>query len=242
MMKNEHSDKYRKLLAAIKFTSLILLIIGIPAYMYFFQYEFISGFRSVDDIEAYIDKYEIAGAFVYIGLQIVQVIISIIPAQPFNLAAGYIYAFLLGYALSITGTALGTSATFFLARMLGKDAIYLLFGEKKITKFVNQMNSKRALMIIFILYLVPGIPKDPIGYAVGLSKVKFLPFLGLSLVGRTPAMMMTIMVGSMLNKNNYTGVIILSVIVVTICILTIVYRKRIMTKIDKRFENMVGSE
>jgi len=234
-MKKEHSDRYKKILAVIKFTLLILLIVGIPVYMYFFKYDFISGFRSIDDIVAYLDRYEVASALVYIGLQITQVVISVIPAQPFNLASGYLYAFWLGYALSITGTALGTTATFFLARFLGKDAIYLLFGEKKIAKFVDHMDSKRALFIIFMLYLIPGLPKDPIGYAVGLSKVKFVRFLFIALIGRSPAMMMTIMVGSMLNKGNYTGVIILSVIVIIICIIVLLYHKNIMSFIDKRF-------
>jgi len=231
IMGSELTSRKNILIAVIKFSLLIIVIIGVPTYMYFFKYEFISGFKSIDDVEAYLNSYELASAFVYIGLQIVQVIVSVIPAQPFNLAAGYIFAFWLGYALSIIGTAIGTTTTFFLSRFLGKDAIYLLFGEKKITRFVDRLDSKRALIIIFIIYLIPGMPKDPIGYAVGLSKVRFPIFLAIALVGRSPAMMMTIMVGSMLNKGNYTGVIILSVVVVIICVLILIYRKNIMSQL-----------
>jgi len=225
-----------KIIAAAKFALLILLIIGIPVYMYFFQYDFLSGFRSIGDVTDYLEKYELASALVYIGLQIVQVVISVIPAQPFNLASGFIFAFWLGYILSITGTALGTTVTFYLSRFLGKDAIYSLFGERKIVTYIERLNSKRSLIIIFLLYLIPGLPKDPIGYAVGLSKVKFFPFLILSLTGRSPAMMMTVMVGSMLNKGNYTGVIILSCVVVILCLLSFILRKNVTRLIDKGFE------
>ena len=196
-----NNDKTGKIIAIAKFTLLIIFIIGIPAYMYFFRYDFISGFRTVDDIKDYLELHETASAFVYIGLQILQVIISFIPAQPFNLASGYIFAFWLGYALSITGTTIGTASTFYLSRILGKEAIYLFFGEKKITELIDNLNTKRALTVIFFIYLIPGLPKDPVGYAVGLSKVKFLPFLIISIIGRSPAMMVTVMVGSILAES-----------------------------------------
>ena len=228
----------KKSLAILKFTLLIMFILGIPVYMYFFHHDFITGFKSVDDVTVFLAKYEAASSFIYIGLQIAQVIISIIPAQFFNLASGYIFGFMYGYLLSIAGVTAGTAVTFFLARVLGKDAIYLLFGEKKITKYITDLNSRRALFIIFVIYLIPGLPKDLMGYAVGLSRIKFLPFLALSLIGRTPAMMTTIMAGSMLDKGNYTGVIALSVIAAVICISVFIFRKRILAGIDKGFKKI----
>lgn len=236
IMSGDSAGMKNILVAVIKITLLILFIVGIPVYMYFFQYEFITGFRSLDDVIVFLEHYGVASIFVYIGLQVMQVVISVIPAQFFNLASGYVFSFWFGYLFSIIGIALGTTATFYLARILGKDAVYLLFGERKIAKFINNLNSKRALIVIFIIYLIPGLPKDLMGYAVGLSKTKFLPFLALSLIGRTPAMMMTIMVGSMLNKENYTGVFILSAIVIIVCIVAFMYRKRIIARLDKEFK------
>ena len=86
--------------------------------------------------------------------------------------------------------------TFYLARLLGKDAMHLIFGEERIGKFIHHLNSKRAFAIILVLFLIPGFPKDLITYAAGVSEVKMKPFLLLSLVGRTPAMMGTVMMGS----------------------------------------------
>ena len=182
-------DKKRKVLAILKFSLLLLVILGIPVYIYFFDDGIIRSFRTLDDVKDLLLQYEVASSFVYIGLQILHIVISVIPGQPFHLASGFVFGFWLGYVLSIIGIIFGTSATFYLSRILGKDAMYLFFGEKKFLKFLDMMNRKKALVVIFIIYLIPGLPKEAIGYAVGLSKIKFLPFILIMAIGRTPALM-----------------------------------------------------
>lgn len=226
----------KKIFVIIKFGILLLLIIGIPAYLYFFHHEVITSFESLEDVEIFLEKYEIASVFIYLGCQVVQIVISIIPGQALQFAAGYIYGFWLGFLLSIIGIALGTISTFGLARILGKDALYLIFGEKRFSKFVDRLNSKRAFIAIFFIYLIPGLPKDLVGYAAGISKMKLWPFLILSLIARTPALMISLMVGLMANQGSYTGVIVLSIIAAILCVLGLIYRKRLMAFIDKEYE------
>ncbi|MCL1982465.1 MAG: TVP38/TMEM64 family protein [Clostridiales bacterium] len=232
--KPSQSEKHTndKLTAIAKLALFLVLVIGIPAYIYFFHYEFIAGFKSFEDIEVFLEKYEVASSFVYIGLQILHVVVSVIPAQPFHLASGYVFGFWIAYLLSMAGIAIGTTATFFLARFLGQDAMHLLFGEKKFVKRIEQMNSKRSLLVLFVLFLIPGLPKDPLGYAVGLSKVKFWHFLLVALVGRTPGIMGTILLGSMIDSGSVKGIVIVSVLSAAFCILGLVYRKRITSWID----------
>ena len=81
--------------------------------------------------------------------------------------------------------------------------MYLIFGEEKITKFIDQLNSKRAFAILFVLFLIPGLPKDLITYAAGLYHIKLKAFLILSLIARTPALMGTLIMGSMLYDRSY---------------------------------------
>jgi len=199
-------------MAVFKFAVLLTLLIGIPAYIYFYHYEIISGFNNIEDVENYIARYGTASAFIYIGFQVVQIVICIIPGQVIQIAAGYLYGFLTGYFLSIAGIAIGTFCTFYLARILGKDALHILFGKSKFTKMVGRLNSRRALIIIFIIYVIPGLPKDLAGYAAGMSKMKFPPFLFLSLAGRTPALMGSILLGSMAEDENYIFVIVIAIV------------------------------
>jgi uncharacterized membrane protein YdjX (TVP38/TMEM64 family) len=111
--------------------------------------------------------------------------------------------------------------------------MHLIFGEKKFAKFLVWMNSRRAMIFIFIIYLIPGLPKDPIGYAVGLSKIKLERFLIIALIARTPSLMASILVGSMFEQDSYTAVIIISVVSIILFVLALVYRKNIMKWIDK---------
>ena len=88
---------------------------------------------------------------------------------------------------SLTGAFLGTLISFMLARWLGSDFVHLFFGKQKTQDYVKKLNSKRAYTIVFLIYLIPGIPKDIASYAAGVSEMKLKPFMLLSLIGRMPA-------------------------------------------------------
>jgi uncharacterized membrane protein YdjX (TVP38/TMEM64 family) len=190
---------------------MLALIIGVPLHIYFNYPELIEQFRTMESTNDFLARYEGVGILVYVGLQIIQVLVSIIPGQVVQFAGGYAYGFWLGYLFAIIGIGIGTILSFYLARFLGKDAMHIIFGKERITKFINQLNSKKAFAIILILFIIPGIPKDLIVYAAGVSEFRFKIFLILSMTGRTPALMITVMMGSMLHKGSYFGMIMLGI-------------------------------
>ena len=233
-MNSENPDRKNAIVVIAKFVLLMVFILGIPFYLYFYQYELIMSFRSLDDAKDFLLQYEVASIFVYLGLQVFHIAAAIIPGQPFHIASGFVYGFWIGYALSISGVTIGSVLTFYLSRVLGKDAMYLFFGEQKFSKFLNLMNSKKGLFIIFLFYLIPGFPKEGLGYAVGLSKIKLWTFLLIMIVGRTPALMGSIAFGSMLDHDSYAGMVILALVAVILCVLALVYRKSIMHWIESK--------
>ena len=230
--------KNAKFIAIAKFALLLVFIIGIPVYLYSFHYDIIVSFRSLDEARDFLLRYEVASIFVYLGLQIFHIVVAIIPGQPFHIASGFVFDFWFGYALSMIGILMGSIITFYLSRILGKDAMYLFFGEKKFTKFLNLVNSKKGFIIIFLIYLIPGLPKEGLGYVVGLSKIKLWLFLSLVFAGRTPALMISVAIGSMYEDKSYTGIIIVSAIAVILCVFAVIYRKKLMEKVDSEFEKI----
>lgn len=217
----------------LKLILLLVIILGPLAYVYFISPHLIDQFKTTEGVNAFLDQYKAASIFVYIGLQIVQVIISVIPGQFIQFAAGYAYGFWFGYLFSIVGIAVGTTCAFYLARALGTDGVHLLFGEDRISRFVKQLNSKRGFAIMFALFLIPGFPKDLISYAAGVSEFRYRTFLILALAGRTPALMGTIMMGSMLQNESYIGMIILGVIAVGLFVFLLIRRHWLTSYIDK---------
>ena len=229
----------RTFLSIAKLVLLAGIVIALPVYVYFEYPEFFNQFRTMEGVNTFLDRYQIASFFAYLGLQILQIVISIIPGQFIQFAGGYAYGFWLGYLLAIVGVAIGTSIAFGLARVLGRDGVYLLFGQERITKFVNQLNSKKSFAIIFVIFVIPGLPKDLVTYAAGISRFGYKPFLLLSLIGRTPALMGTIMMGSMLNKESYAGLIALAVIALILCVFLLIKRHDLTSYVDRYYNKFM---
>ena len=102
-------------------------------------------FDSFNAVVEHLGQYKLEAIPIYIGLQIIQIVISVIPGQVFQLAAGYLYTFLPALILSVTGAILGTMVSFYLARFLGSDFVHLFFGREKTLEYVEKLNSKKHI-------------------------------------------------------------------------------------------------
>ena len=236
--KAEKENKRRVILSVVKISMLVLIVVGIPLYLWFFHGDWIKSFENIDDVVAFLEKYETQSIFVYIGLQIVQIVISIIPGQVFQMAAGYIYGFWPALLFAMTGALLGTTLSFMLAKALGRDFLHILFGEEKMSYYIERLNSKKMYAIVFFLYLIPGIPKDMVSYAAGVSEIKFKPFIIISALGRLPGMIGCLLMGDMMMEENYTGAVIIGVFAVITFALCIIFRKKIHGLLDKFYEKI----
>ena len=93
-------------------------------------------------------------------------------------------------------------------------------------------------MIIFIIFLIPGIPKDAVTYIAGVSDMESRPFISISLIGRLPAMIGSVMIGSMLKNGSYAGVVIISVVSIICFVLGIVFKDKLVGKSDKFYHKV----
>lgn len=232
--------KIASVVSVLKLLILLGIVIGVPVYVYFSNPDLISRFNSLEEINNLLKQYKTTSIFIYMGLQVFQIVVSIIPGQALQFAAGYAYHFWLGFIYSIIGVALGTVITFYLARFLGKDALHVIFGEEKFTKFVRTLNSKRSFIVLFVIFLIPGIPKDLFTYAAGVSEIRVVPFLLISLIGRTPAMMCSILMGSMFYNGSYNGLIILGVAATVLFFVGILKRDKLVKWTDRFYTRLVG--
>ena len=236
--KAEKENKSRVIISTVKILLLILIVVGIPIYIWFFHGDWIKSIENIDDVVAFLEKYETQSIFVYIGLQIVQIVISIIPGQVFQMAAGYIYGFWPALLFAMTGALLGTTLSLMLAKALGRDLLQIFFGEEKMSYYIERLNSKKMYAIVFFLYLIPGIPKDMVSYAAGVSEIKFKPFIIISALGRLPGMIGCLLMGDMMMEENYTGAVIIGVFAVIAFALCIIFRKKIHGLLDKFYEKI----
>ena len=109
-MSSESSRK--KIIAILKLILLVLIVAGIPAFLYL---KYGSGVFSKDTAYSVIDylrqNRKIAFLLI-IGLQIIQVVICVLPGQPIQFAASYMFGVARGYLFSIIGAVIGTTISF----------------------------------------------------------------------------------------------------------------------------------
>lgn len=235
-MKQTKSNQWTTSISIAKLLLLLLLLIAIPILLIQRCPQLLSQFRNIEALNTFLDRYKMAGGFIYVGLQILQIMIPVIPGQALQLAAGYMYHFFPGLFLSLLGIGLGTVISFTIARVLGHDAMVLLFGQERVQTFVRRLNSKRAYLIIFLLYLMPGFPKDFICFAAGVSEIRLVPFLILSLVGRTPALALSILIGNMTRVGSYSGALVAVAAAALLFVLFFWKRKALMALCDDMYE------
>ena len=145
----------------------------------------------------------------------------------------------MGYIWSFVGALIGTVISYYIAKILGHDAMHMIFGEERINELLNKFNSKRAMVLIFLFYLIPGLPKDLCSYVAGLSEMKLKPFLIISLVGRSPAMMGSLLIGRLVNTGGYTWAIIIAAVAIILFILGVILRKKLLIWIDKVYDKLI---
>ncbi len=171
--------------------------------------------------------------------QIIQIVISIIPGQVFQMAAGYLYGFWPALLFAMAGAILGTSISFTLAKVLGRDFLHIFFGEEKMSYYIERINSKKMYAIVFFLYLIPGIPKDMVSYAAGVSEIKFKPFVIVSAIGRLPGMVGCLLMGDMMMEENYAGAIVIGFFAIVAFCVCIAFRKKIQVLLDKFYQKII---
>ena len=237
--KEEYTKDVKKISLIFKLVALGVIIVGVPLYIFFFHHEVLEDASNLRNVEQWLLQYKKESALIYIGAQILQIIICIIPGQALQVVAGYLYGFWLAFLLSMIGAFLGSVIVFYIAQFLGHDAMHILFGERKIMEMLDKINSKKGMLAVFIIFLIPGIPKDLCTYAAGISKMKIKPFLIISLIARSPGMMCSIAIGRQIMHGNYHSAIIIAVIVVILFIIGVLFRDKVIKFFDVVYDKLI---
>lgn len=232
-MHNISEEKLDKIRSTIKFVGFIFFTFIIPIIIYLTNRDIFNNFNNVEDAAEYIRSFGNKAIFAYIGLQIFQVVVALIPGQILEMASGYLYGLLLGCLITYTGILFGTLIDYGIAKILGRDFVELVIPKKDVIKYTNLLNSKKGIAVCFVLYLIPGFPKDIVSYIAGLSGIDFKVFFIVSTVGRSAGLIGAVAMGALLVNKNYTGFYVIGVIAVLGFILAIVLKDKIYAYLDK---------
>lgn len=153
-----------------------------------------------------IDKLGFLGIMALFGLQLSQIFLFIIPGEPIEILAGVCYGGIGGFIFILTSSAIISTMIIFLVRRLGEKFIYEFYPKEKIDKIENSKifkNPKKVELIMLILFLIPGTPKDLLVYIAALLPIKPIRFIIISSLARIPSIISSTMAGEHLLMGNW---------------------------------------
>lgn len=153
-----------------------------------------------------IDSMGFGGLLLLLGLQLLQILLVVLPGEPFEVLAGMCYGAWGGCLFITASVFITTTIIFFTVRKLGHKYLYNFFRKEKVDKIMKSkmLNNPRNLdMILFILFFLPATPKDLLVYIGGLLPIKPLRFIMISTFVRFPSVITSTMVGANISNGNW---------------------------------------
>jgi len=217
--------------ALVKISLLLALILA--GVFLFFHYDLYSLFLSRRKFIHFVDSFGHLSVVIFIGLQIFQVLIAPIPGEISGFIGGYLYGPFLGTLYSTIGLAIGSWLAFLLARWLGLPFVEKIITPQIIEKY-DYFMEHRGIPVTFILFLIPGFPKDALSYIVGLSHMKTTTFLILCTAGRLLGTVMLSVSGSCARNDQNTAMVAILGISILITLLAWYYHDALLHLLRKK--------
>ncbi len=192
---------------------LILLLVFLVFYAYhegvwkeiFAYYRFFFDYKK---LRLFILSFGPFAALVFMTIQALQVVFAPVPGEITGFVGGLLFGNVLGTIYSTIGLTVGSLGAFAISRAFG-----LRFVEKVVKKdYIDRFNyfiTHRGLNISYVLFLIPGFPKDSLCYLLGLTRIRLIDFVLMNIFGRLPGTLMLTMQGTALHDKQYRAFFIL---------------------------------
>lgn len=164
---------------------------------------------------------------IFIVLQALQVVIAPIPGEATGILGGYLFGQWLGLFYSTIGLTVGSVAAFGIGRWLGAHYVKNLVSPETWNRLGFIVEAEGAVLC-FIIYLIPGLPKDIVCYLFGISPMPLWVFALVSGLGRIPGTWVLSAQGAHTAAGDYMQVMLISAVAVAVALPLYYYRHRIV--------------
>ncbi len=153
--------------------------------------------------QQWVDSQGLLAPVLFMGMVILQVVVAVIPGEPLEIAAGYAFGALEGTVLCVLGTLIGGVLVFLLVRRFGAQAVEVFFDLEKFRSLRFLQDRRRLTFWVFLVFFLPGTPKDVLCYFVGLTDMRLRTWILVSAVARIPSIITSTVGGSALGMGEY---------------------------------------
>lgn len=189
-------------------------------------------FSDREQVRLFISSFGTSAPPVFMLIQILQVIFAPIPGEATGFIGGYLFGALPGFVYSTIGLTVGSWLNFVIGRFLGQRYVRKRIPARQFQK-IDDLVKHQGIIVLFILFLFPGFPKDFLCLALGVSTLPVTIFILLAGVGRMPGTFALSLQGAFLYEQNYVLLGILMGVCLILVFLCYTYRERIYLWIEK---------
>ncbi len=212
-------------LIAFAVAMILITIIAIPL---------IQSVKEPEEFKAFIEKFGGFGIVVIFFIQIAQIIVALIPGEVIEFTAGCMYGWFWGLILCLAGIAVGQALIFKMVKKFGKEFVEAAAGSKAMEKLKFLNDERKLKATVFLLFFVPGTPKDLLTYIAPFTSIKLKDFIFLTLVARIPTVVSSTYAGDAFVQSDYRTLLIAYGLILIVSALGLgiykIYEKKKTTK------------
>ena len=203
--KNNFTERQKKIMAIVFFLA-FLVFCGLVTW--FVGRPIINFVSEPEKFRNWVDSHGILGEIAFIGMMFFQVVVAFVPGEPLEIGAGYAFGAIEGTILCVIAITLGSLLVFLLVRTFGVKFVEIFFSREKIKSLRFLRNKKSRNIITFLVFFLPGTPKDLLTYFVGLTDIKVSHFILLTSIARLPSVITSTVGGNALGGKEYLFAVI----------------------------------
>ena len=214
------------------------LLIGLLLVL-FFRHEIARGLMTSyrwltnrEQVEQFVAAFGTGAPLVFMLLQILQVILAPVPGEATGFIGGYLFGSFKGFVYSSLALAVGSWINFSIGRFLGKRYVRNWIPDKTLVRF-DHLVKRQGVIVLFLLFVFPGFPKDYLSLFLGITAIPLKIFLLIASIGRMPGTLMLSLQGDFLFRENYLVLAGLIAVTVLLAVVTIRYRETLYRWMEK---------
>ncbi|MFO7643509.1 MAG: TVP38/TMEM64 family protein [Desulfosarcina sp.] len=172
------------------------------------------------------------GPLAFMALQVLQVVLAPVPGEATGFIGGYLFGTVNGFIYSSVALTVGSWINFGIGRYLGKRFVRRWVPADKWERF-DRLLKRQGVIILFILFVFPGFPKDYLCLFLGVTAIPLKAFLLIAAIGRMPGTLMLSLQGEFLFRGNYIVLSVLFGVMLLAAVLSVRYREKIYAWMEK---------
>lgn len=194
------------------------------------------------EFKEWVDGLGFGGWIATLGIQLLQIFVAFVPGEPVELMLGYVWGPWLGTFTCLLGIFIGTTIIYFLVRRLGMKFVGRVVSAEDLTKYRFLNDRNKIELTVFILFFIPGTPKDALTYIAPIAPIRPIKYIFIATFARIPSVVTSTILGDSVAEGKYLLAVAVFFITALISVLGIIFGNKYIDKRQGKSEEIAKKE